>query len=106
LGIVGILRGAENEQSYSRQQNGRLIEDGSPVLLVRGAVTAVSPAIGDFHRVSNAYDDRVSVSIHVYGANIGSVERSVYELDGSSRTFISGYSNTELPNLWDRSKKL
>ena len=104
-GLVGILRGAENSQSYSRAADGKLVEDGPPVLLEPGAVTAVSPTIGDFHRVSNAYDDRVSVSIHVYGANIGAVQRSVYELDGSRKTFVSGYSNTELPNLWDRSKE-
>jgi predicted metal-dependent enzyme (double-stranded beta helix superfamily) len=67
-------------------------------------VTAVSPAIGDFHRVANALGDRPSTSIHVYGANIGAVRRSMYELDGTSKTFVSGYSNSELPNLWDRSK--
>lgn len=103
-GIVGVLRGAELEQSYSRASDGRFIEQGSPERLEQGGVTAVSPAIGDYHRVSNAYDNRPSVSIHVYGANIGAIRRSVYELNGSSKTFVSGYSNTELPNLWDRSK--
>ncbi len=103
-GIVGILRGAEFEQSYSRTNDGRFVEQGAPVRLGKGEVTAVSPAIGDFHRVSNALDDRPSTSIHVYGANIGAVRRSMYEPDGTSKTFISGYSNAELPNLWDRSK--
>lgn len=103
-GIVGILRGAELEQSYSRTSEGRFVEQGVPVRLEQGEVTAVSPAIGDFHRVSNALADRPSISIHVYGANIGAVRRSVYEPDGTSKTFISGYSITELPNLWDRSK--
>jgi predicted metal-dependent enzyme (double-stranded beta helix superfamily) len=103
-GIVGLLRGAEFEQSYSRASDGRFVEQGVPVRLEKGEVTAVSPAIGDFHRVSNAFVDRPSTSIHVYGANIGAVRRSVYEPDGTSKTFISGYSNTELPNLWDRSK--
>jgi predicted metal-dependent enzyme (double-stranded beta helix superfamily) len=103
-GIVGVLRGAELEQSYSRASDGRFVEQGVPVRLEQGEVTAVSPAIGDFHRVSNALGDRPSISIHVYGANIGAVRRSVYEPDGTSKTFISGYSNTELPNLWDRSK--
>ena len=103
-GIVGVLRGAEIEQSYSRTSDGRFVKEGAPARLEKGEVTAVSPAIGDFHRVSNALDDRPSVSIHVYGANIGSVRRSMYEPDGTSKTFISGYSNTELPNLWDRSK--
>jgi predicted metal-dependent enzyme (double-stranded beta helix superfamily) len=103
-GIVGILRGAESEQTYSRASDGRFVADGVPVRLEQGEVTAVSPSIGDFHRVSNAFDDRPSTSIHVYGANIGAVRRSMYEPDGSSRKFVSGYSNSELPNLWDRSK--
>ena len=103
-GIVGVLRGAEIEQRYSRTSEGRFAEQGAPGRLEQGEVTAVSPAIGDFHRVANALDDRPSTSIHVYGANIGAVRRSMYELDGTSKTFISGYSNTELPNLWDRSK--
>jgi predicted metal-dependent enzyme (double-stranded beta helix superfamily) len=104
-GIVGILRGAELEQNYARTSDGRLIVEGVPERLERGEVTAVSPAIGDFHRVSNALDDRPSVSVHVYGANIGAVRRSVYEPDGTSRTFVSGYSNRDMPNLWDRSKE-
>jgi predicted metal-dependent enzyme (double-stranded beta helix superfamily) len=46
------------------------------------------------HRVSNAYDDRVSVSIHAYGANIGSVRRHVYDLEtGAVKEFVSGYAN-------------
>jgi predicted metal-dependent enzyme (double-stranded beta helix superfamily) len=103
-GIVGILRGAEFEQSYSRTNDGSFVEQGVPVRLEKGEVTAVSPAIGDYHRVSNALAESPSTSIHVYGANIGAVQRSMYELDGTSKTFISGYTNTELPNLWDRSR--
>lgn len=103
-GLVSVLRGAENEQSYERAQDGHFVEHGTLGLLQQGAVTAVSPSIGDFHQISNAYDDRPSISIHVYGANIGSIERSVYKLDGSRKAFVSGYSNAELPNLWDRSK--
>jgi predicted metal-dependent enzyme (double-stranded beta helix superfamily) len=97
---VGVLRGAEFEQSYSRTGDGRFLEQGAPVRMGQGEVTAVSPEIGDFHRVSNALDDRPSVSIHVYGANIGALERSMYELNGASRPFVSGYSNAELPNFW------
>lgn len=103
-GIVGVLRGAEIEQRYSRARDGRFEEQGVPSRLERGEATTVSPAIGDFHRVSNALEDRPSTSIHVYGANIGAVRRSMYEMDGTSKAFVSGYSNTELPNLWDRSK--
>lgn len=65
---------------------------GVPLRLEPGQVEAVSPAIGDIHRVHNAFDDRVSISIHVYGADIGTVQRSVYQVDGSRQSFVSGYS--------------
>jgi len=58
------------------------------------------------HRVTNAYDDRVSISIHVYGANIGAVQRSTYDAAGTPKRFVSGYSNQTLPNVWDRSGEL
>ncbi len=68
---------------------------------------AVSPDIGDIHRVANAYDDRVSISIHIYGGNIGAVARAVYDPDtGAEKPFVSGYSNTAMPNLWDRSTEV
>ena len=67
---------------------------------------AVSPRIGDVHRVSNALADQASISIHVYGANIGAVQRAVYLEDGTRKPFVSGYSNTTLPNFWDLSAEL
>jgi len=75
------------------------------VRLAPGQVEAVSPRIGDIHQVSNAYSDQVSISIHVYGGNIGAVKRAVYAVDGSEKPFISGYSNTHLPNIWDLSSE-
>lgn len=105
-GLIGMLRGAEIEQHYARSADETLIEDGSPHRLVAGSVDAVSPRMGDLHRVSNAYDDRTSISIHVYGGNIGGVRRSVYEENGTAKTFISGYSNNDLPNIWDRSRDI
>lgn len=103
-GLIGVLRGAEYAQPYARDAAGALHAHGPEVRLERGEVEAVSPTLGDIHRVRNAYDDRVSVSIHVYGANIGAVRRSTYATDGAPKPFISGYSNDVLPNLWDLSK--
>jgi predicted metal-dependent enzyme (double-stranded beta helix superfamily) len=103
-GLIGMLRGAELTQGFARNAAGAYLPQGPVVRLEPGDVEAVSPAIGDIHQVSNAYDDRVSISIHVYGANIGGVRRSVYAEDGTVKAFISGYSNTVLPNIWDRSK--
>lgn len=103
-GLIGMLRGAEYSQSFVLDEQGRPKANGEAVRINPGDVEAVSPAVGDIHRVHNAYDDRVSISIHVYGANIGAVQRFVYAEDGIRKPFISGYSNLQLPNLWDRSK--
>ncbi|ERO61802.1 cysteine dioxygenase [Pseudomonas piscis] len=104
-GLIGMLRGAEDSQGFERLAGGRLQPTGAPVRLVPGQVEAVSPNIGDIHQVTNAHAERVSISIHVYGANIGAVRRGVHDLDGHEKLFISGYSNTLLPNLWDLSKE-
>jgi predicted metal-dependent enzyme (double-stranded beta helix superfamily) len=104
-GLIGMLRGAEHSQGFVRDETGALRPDGSPIRLVPGQVEAVSPRIGDIHQVSNAFTDQVSLSIHVYGGNIGAVKRAVYAEDGSEKPFISGYSNTRLPNIWDLSKE-
>jgi predicted metal-dependent enzyme (double-stranded beta helix superfamily) len=101
-GLIGVLRGAEIGTRYEAG-TGALRELGTE-RLETGEVEAVSPTIGDIHRVSNAYQDRPSISIHVYGANIGGVRRSSYLPDGGSREFISGYSSAVVPNLWDRSQ--
>jgi predicted metal-dependent enzyme (double-stranded beta helix superfamily) len=98
-GLVGVLRGAELCQAYVRQAD-RLVPSGALRRLEPGEVLAVSPRIGDIHKVANAFDDRISISIHVYGGNIGAVRRSTYDLEGRAKPFVSGYSNTTMPNLW------
>ena len=105
-GLIGVLRGAELAAPYARNDDGTLRQTGDEVRLEAGDVEAVSPRIGDIHRVRNAYEDRTSISIHVYGANIGAVRRSTYSPDGLPKPFISGYSNETLPNLWDIGKEL
>jgi predicted metal-dependent enzyme (double-stranded beta helix superfamily) len=102
-GLVGVLAGAELNEAFARDAHGRLAPYGPVERLERGEVTAVSPRIGDIHRVANAYPDRTSVSIHVYGANIGAVERATYDTAGAAKPFVSGYANRALPNLWDKS---
>ena len=92
-GLIGMLRGSEMCQSYSRMSDGRWAPAGLQIQMIPGDVEAVSPRLGDVHRVWNAFSDQVSISIHVYGANIGKVQRSIYYEDGTRKTFISGYSN-------------
>ncbi|TFL15794.1 cysteine dioxygenase [Pusillimonas caeni] len=100
-GVIGMLRGAEREVPYERTDDGRLLPSGPPRVLEPGDVACVAPGIGDIHAVSNALDDEVSISIHLYGGNIGKIQRNTYDPQtGSSRPFVSGYSNALLPNLW------
>lgn len=97
-GLVGQLRGSERSIGYELR-DGRMTPTDNEVLKT-GEVVAVSPRVGDIHKVSNAETDRDSISIHVYGANIGAVRRHVFAPDGTESTFISGYSNATLPNIW------
>ena len=102
-GLIGVLRGAERSERFTRGLDGGLVAEGKAELLRAGEVDVVGPQNGDIHRVSNAFDDEVSISIHVYGGNIGAVGRATYDDAGHEQPFISGYSNDVLPNIWDRS---
>jgi len=99
-GVIGMLRGSEVEQHFERDAQGQL-QPGRQATLLPGQAACVSPSIGDIHQVSNAYDDRVSISIHLYGGNIGRIQRHVFDPNtGAVKDFVSGYSNTLIPNLW------
>jgi len=99
-GLIGMLRGAEEGERYAPGRPPTLIGRDR---LERGEIEAVSPRLGDIHRVRNAFDDRVSISIHVYGGNIGAISRHVFEpTSGDPKAFISGYANASVPNVWGR----
>ena len=91
-GLIGLLRGAEQSQPCARNADGRWLPQGAPHTLKPGQVEAVSPSIGDVHRVYNPLADQPSISIHVYGADIGQVQRSVFLEDGTRSPLVSGYS--------------
>jgi predicted metal-dependent enzyme (double-stranded beta helix superfamily) len=99
-GLIGMLRGAETETHFNRAPSGALVAAGQATLRP-GMVGMVSPTIGDIHVVTNAVPDRPSISIHVYGANIGMVHRHVFDpATGAAKSFVSGYSGDTVPNLW------
>ncbi|MGE3847234.1 MAG: cysteine dioxygenase [Gammaproteobacteria bacterium] len=101
-GLVGVLRGAELSERFGRDADGRLTSKGV-WRLEAGGIETVSPTLGDIHKVSNALGDQASISIHVYGANIGAVKRHVFDPEtGAMKDFVSGYSSDAVPNLWDR----
>ena len=106
-GLIGMLRGSEKGQRYSQNAHGQLMAVGKEETLLPGDIDEVSPTIGDIHLVKNALADKTSISIHVYGGNIGALRRHVYDpLTGSVKNFVSGYSSTQIPNLWDRSAQV
>jgi predicted metal-dependent enzyme (double-stranded beta helix superfamily) len=99
-----MLRGAERCRRFERVADRTLHATGEEQVLKPGDIEAVSPRVGDIHTVANDLADRPSISIHVYGANIGAVRRHVFDLDtGAMKDFVSGYSAATVPNLWDRS---
>ncbi|MER1968930.1 cysteine dioxygenase [Castellaniella sp. GW247-6E4] len=102
-GVIGVLRGAESSTRYARAES--VLSPLGTTILRAGEIDTVSPTIGDIHRVANAVEGAASISIHVYGANIGAVSRHVFDPDtGEARSFISGYAADVVPNLWDCSK--
>ncbi len=106
-GLVGVLRGAETCCEYAPTDDQRVRITTGDHELRAGMIEPVSPTVGDWHKVSNALPDTESISIHVYGGNIGSVRRHMVDPQtGLIREFISGYSPAPLPNLWDRSASL
>jgi predicted metal-dependent enzyme (double-stranded beta helix superfamily) len=99
-GLIGMLRGKEVDTHYHKQANGSYLPSESVVLLP-GQVGSVSPATHDVHEVANFYQDRTSISIHVYGGNIGRINRHVFDpATGLPKSFVSGYCNSVVPNLW------
>lgn len=94
-GVIGMLRGAERcdecgfDRGEFRHMHGHVLHPGD--------IDVVSPTVGDIHRVSNALADAPSISIHVYGGDIGRIERHVFDEAGNTRPFVSGYS--EVPEV-------
>jgi predicted metal-dependent enzyme (double-stranded beta helix superfamily) len=100
-GMVGQLRGQEKGTPYYRQTNGEFIA-GESCVSSPGHVDTVSPATHDIHVVENNMSDQTSISIHVYGGNIGRIHRSVFDpATGAEKSFVSGYANSVVPNLWN-----
>ena len=90
-GLVGVLRGAERCDEFE-YRDGKIHDPDDSHIMTVGQVEAVSPTIGDWHRVSNA-SDGISISIHVYGGNIGKIIRHQLDAKGHIINFVSGYEN-------------
>jgi hypothetical protein len=92
-GMVGQLRGEEKETAYHPQEKGGY-QAGRQSIFKPGQVAMVSPSTHDIHVVENNLSDKPSISIHVYGGNIGKIQRAVFHPEtGAQKLFVSGYAN-------------
>lgn len=94
--VVGVYQGQERETIYRRTDDGSdparaSLELVSARFNERGHVTVLSRA--GIHRIDNA-SAKPSLSLHVYGRDIGTLERHSYDpVTGAVSKFVSGYCN-------------
>ena len=104
-GLVAVHQGEEISTEMVADPHGGPMRPGRVDRAKRGDVVVLSSDSYDTHRVENAVEGRTSISIHVYGANIGAVKRAMFNAETSQpEYFISGYDNNTVPNLWDLSR--
>jgi len=90
-GVVGIYSGAERELRYAKPTGpGPLTPLGEQVFR-RGEVTVCCTTDDDVHAVMAESDDP-TIGIHVYGADIGTIERRRYDPEtGDVQWFVGGW---------------
>lgn len=95
-GVVGILSGHEHELSFEKPPTSRvpLTPNGEHVW-GPGEVTVCCTTDDDVHQVRCEGDEPV-VGIHIYGADIGTLERRSYEPEsGAVSWFVSRWAAIE-----------
>ncbi len=104
--LMGILRGTERIDEYRHEGEGAPMQKTGEHLCRAGDIEVASPAVGDIHVIANERRDQAAVGIHAFGANIGGLMRRTFALaTGEPHALVSGYANSLLPNLWDRSRE-
>jgi 3-mercaptopropionate dioxygenase len=91
--IMGVLRGAVGRQRFALPAGAPPVASGAAKLLKPGAVETFSPKSGEGVQLRNGLDDRDSISIHVYGGDIGKAARCAVGPDGGISQFSHGYAN-------------
>lgn len=95
-GVIGIYKGAEHEERFLREESVPLDQPAQIQILpsndvVAGHVHICCTSDKDIHRVSCGTDEPC-VGIHVYGADIGTMQRHSYNLEtGIAKSFVSGW---------------
>ena len=95
--LIGVYSGREREALYRRLDDGSnpkfaKVEKVSERINEPGHVTVL--AHSGIHKVDNPSSDTSTHSIHVYGRDIGNLERHSYDpVTGKIGKFVSGYCN-------------
>lgn len=102
--LIGVLRGTERIDEYRHEGAGAPMQKTGQHRCSAGDIEVASPTVGDIHVMANEQRDQAAVSIHLFGANIGRLMRRTFSpASGEAHALVSGYANSLLPNLWDRS---
>jgi predicted metal-dependent enzyme (double-stranded beta helix superfamily) len=88
-GVIGQYEGEEEETRFRRSDDGT-ISEASVSTFKAGDVAHVYPPDRDIHRIFN-HTATPTVSVHVYGGDIGTQARHVFDPSGKTRPFMSGY---------------
>jgi 3-mercaptopropionate dioxygenase len=95
-GVVGVYSGVERELRYVKPSP---TESGTPLIPAgeqewkRGQVTVCCTTDDDVHAVT-AVGDEPTIGIHVYGGNIGTINRRSYDpATGAVQWFVSGWDS-------------
>ena len=94
--VVGVYEGEERESIFRRTDDGSdparaTLELASERINRRGHVTVLGEK--GIHRIDNV-SARPSHSVHVYGRDIGTLDRHSYDpVSGEISRFVSGYCN-------------
>ena len=90
-GLVGLYRGAQDEEIYARRGDALELVERRP--LRAGDFYVLIPPDDDIHRVRTTSQE-TSVSIHLLTNDTGCVWRHTFDADsGEARPFRSGYVN-------------
>jgi predicted metal-dependent enzyme (double-stranded beta helix superfamily) len=90
-GVIGIYSGVEHEVRYQPWPERPPACLGERKIRA-GQVIVCCTSDADVHEVSCG-SDTPCVGIHVYGADIGKIERHAYDKEtGAVRTFVSGWA--------------
>ena len=94
-GMIGVLQNGIQEKRFRRvddrrsEQFATLLEDRA-AFMRRGEISLLVPETDEIHQLDN-FSDRPTVEIHVYGAELGDLERCMYnENTGEIKRYRSG----------------